>query len=202
MQFLLKSSNYTLCIGTALFIQSIYAYGAYCNAFHLGWGIYGMILFTWYEYVSHRFILHHTNEGRLYHYLHGNHHLKPHGTSLHIPILYTTISSVSYFYLLTYISYQAAWNALTIYQFCYLLFEHIHMEAHHPRWLSSTSTFRISHMYHHTHNKNKGYAFTTPTWDILCGTFPHDALTYNWFAYVPIPVFSFYLGTSSKVPIT
>lgn len=201
MKFLLKSSNYNLCIGTALIIQGIYTYGAWHNTFHSGWIFTGMILFTWYEYVSHRFILHHTNDGKLYHYLHGNHHLKPHGTSLHIPILYTTISSTFYFYMLSYFSYQAAWNALSAYQFCYLIFEHIHMEAHHPRWLTQEDTFRISHMYHHTRNKNKGYAFTTPTWDILYGTFPNDALAYNWFAYVPIPVLSFYFGTKKQKTI-
>jgi hypothetical protein len=53
-------------------------------------------------------------------------------------------------------------------------------------------------MYHHTVNKNKGYAFTTPTWDILYGTFPTEVLGYNWFAYLPIPVISFYVGTFSK----
>jgi len=158
-----------------------------------------MILFTWYEYMSHRFILHFVNDGVIYHYLHGNHHLKPNGTSIHIPILYTTISHLFYFFLLSHWSYQAAYNAMAAYQVCYVIFEHIHREAHHPRWLLRNDMFRISHMYHHTRNKNKGYAFTTPTWDLLYGTFPHDALTYNWFAYVPIPVISFYLGTDVRV---
>ncbi len=84
---------------------------------------------------------------------------------------------------------------MTAYQACYLIFEHIHMEVHHPHWFQQEYTFRISHMYHHTMNKNKGYAFTTPTWDILYGTFPTEVLAYNWFAYLPIPVISFYFGT-------
>ena len=194
----LGSSNYNACMGTALLIQAFYLYGQYQTNFSLIWSTAGVVLFTWYEYISHRFILHFTHTGQLYHYLHGNHHLKPQGRSLHIPILYTTISNVFYFYLFAQLSYMAAFNAMTTYQFCYILFEHIHMEAHHPKWFLGNYTFRISHMYHHTHNKNKGYAFTTPTWDIIFNTFPDDALSYNWFAYIPIPIFSFYFGTTSK----
>jgi hypothetical protein len=195
VRFLLTSSNYHLCIGTAFFIQVVCFGGALWTGWNPIWNAIGVVLFTWYEYVSHRFILHYTNDGQLYHYLHGNHHLKPHGKSIHIPILYTTVSSLFYFYVLSYISYQAAWNAMTAYQVCYIIFEHIHMEVHHPHWFQREYTFRISHMYHHTVNKNKGYAFTTPTWDILYGTFPTEVLAYNWFAYLPIPVISFYFGT-------
>lgn len=200
LRLLLTSSNYKLCIGTAFLLELYYAYGVSIHGFHFGWSMTGMILFTWYEYMSHRFILHAVNDGTIYHYLHGNHHLRPYGKSIHVPILYTVTSVIGYWHIFALLvgNRIAAYNVMAMHQCCYIMFEHIHMEVHHPTWLITNDMFRVLHMYHHTRDKNKGYAFTTPTWDLLFGTFPHDVLKYNWFAYLPIPVLSFYLGTTTK----
>ena len=194
----LRSSSYGICMGTATTILGFYMY-------HLTeilplWNIIGMVLFTLNEYMSHRFILHHYNDGELYHYLHGNHHMRPFGSGIHIPILFTTTMSVGFFYIgWIYFSFIKAVNMMLAYQLSYILFEHIHKEIHHPSWFKNErDPFRLFHMYHHMKNKNRAYSFSVPLWDLVFGTFPHDTLTYNWFAFVPIPFFSFRYGTKER----
>jgi len=201
--FFLRSSSYAICMGTALTslaLYSVYAYNEYKIERDLLWNFYGMVLLTFNEYMSHRFILHFSHDSKTYHYLHGNHHLKPLGNSIHIPILYTSTMQFFFFWLAyTYMSFQHAVNLLVGYQLSYIIFEHIHMEVHHPRlFLNENETFRVFHMYHHTVNKHMAYSFSVPFWDIVFGTFPNDVLTYNMFAFVPVPFLSFYFGVQHK----
>lgn len=196
INLLLTSSNYKLCMGTSSIIQLLYMYGVYRTGIYFYWNISGIVLFTLIEYVYHRYLLHYTNDGNLYYYLHGKHHLKPFSKSLHVPILYLIMLNVICYYLLSCISHSIAVNIMTTVQFSYIIFEHLHMESHHPYLLKGDYTFRISHLYHHSHSKNMAFAFSAPTWDIVFGTFPHDVLAYNWFALIPIPLLSYYIGTS------
>ena len=198
--FLLRSSSYNLCIGTAVTSLALYSYYIYHVGHLLLWNFYGMVLLTLNEYLSHRFILHFSHDNSLYFYLHGNHHLKPRGMSIHIPILYTSIIQVVFFWVaLQTASFQHAVNILFGYQCSYIIFEHIHMEVHHPTFfLNEHETFRVFHMYHHMVNKNMAFSFSVPFWDILFGTFPMDVLTYNYWATIPIPFLSFYLGVEPK----
>jgi len=198
IRLLLTSSNYKLCIGTAAAIEVFYLSGIYCTEFLFFWCVAGMFVFTLHEYLSHRFILHYAHDTQLYHYLHGAHHLNPFGKSIHIPILYSSFIHVLYFCILMRNGYAAAFSAMAVYQICYIIFEHIHMESHHPKWLLEHDMFRVSHMYHHTQNKYMAFSFSVPTWDILFGTFPYDALNYNAIALIPVPVLSYYYGTSIK----
>jgi len=198
LQLVLTSSNYNACMGAALTTLSLYLYGMYQLGLQPFWNITGIMGWTFTEYILHRYILHYTNDGTLYYYLHGKHHIKPLGKSIHVPILYTLISNAFVFYLLSHFSYGIAVNLLGGHQLSYILFEHIHLDVHHPTWIVKNDMFRTSHMYHHTRNKQKAFAFTAPTWDILFNTFPDDILTYNWFAFVPIPVLSFYFGTAPR----
>jgi sterol desaturase/sphingolipid hydroxylase (fatty acid hydroxylase superfamily) len=183
-------------MGISSIIQLIYIYGVYHTGIYFYWNLSGIVLFTLIEYVYHRYILHHTNDGQLYYYLHGKHHLKPHSMSLHVPILYLIILNILCYYATSYISRIASVNMMLTVQFSYIIFENLHREAHHPYFLKNIDAFRISHLYHHTYNKNMAYAFSAPTWDIVFGTFPHDVLAYNWFALIPIPLLSYYIGTS------
>jgi sterol desaturase/sphingolipid hydroxylase (fatty acid hydroxylase superfamily) len=196
IKMLLTSSNYKLCMCTSSIIQLMYLYGIYHTGIYFYCNLSGIVLFTLIEYIYHRYILHYTNDGELYYYLHGKHHLKPHSMSLHVPILFLIILHVISYYTLSYISHHVAVNVMCMAQFSYIIFEHLHMEAHHPYFLKHTHTFRISHLYHHSHTKKLAYAFSSPTWDIVFGTFPHEVLTYNWFALIPIPFLSYYIGTA------
>ena len=195
----LRSSSYEICMGTAMTILAFYTYHIWNTEVLLLWNTIGMVLFTLNEYMSHRFILHHYQDGSLYHYLHGNHHLRPFGPSIHIPILFTTTMNAMFFYLGLYVGFAEAVNMMCSYQISYIAFEHIHKEIHHPQWFrNERDPFRLFHMYHHMKNKNRAYSFSVPLWDLVFGTFPHDTLTYNWFAFVPIPFFSFRYGTSAR----
>ena len=199
-RILLRSSSYEICISNALAIQTLYLYGTILSGVNPFSIFSGLLLYSFHEYASHRFILHYTHTSQLYHYLHGNHHANPFGRSIHIPILYSTLFHMLYFYMLyTYTSFLNAVNVMCTYQVCYIVFEHMHKEVYHPSWDARyVEQFRTFHMYHHMTNKNMAYSFSTPLWDILCGTFPHDVLEYNWFAFVPLPFLGFYLGTDCK----
>jgi hypothetical protein len=187
-------------MGTASTVFAFYIYHVSQTEFLPLWNIIGMLIFTFHEYMSHRYILHQYNDGSIYHYLHGNHHSKPFGPSIHIPVLFSSIINVLYFYLgWTYFSFEKSVNMMMSYQLCYISFENIHKECHHPLWFKNErDPFRLFHMYHHMKNKNRAYSFSVPLWDLLFGTFPHDTLTYNWFAFVPIPFFSFKYGTAAR----
>jgi len=197
-RIVLTSSNYKVCIGAACIIQAIYLYGVYHTGIHIGWNLCGMAYCTFLEYIYHRFLLHYAEDHPIHYYLHGKHHLKPFSPSIHVPVLYTYLLNLGAYYLTSLISPIASMNIMVMYQFCYIIFEHIHMEAHHPQFLIGHDSFRISHLYHHMKNKHLAYAFSTPTWDIVFGTFPHEVLTYNWFALCPIPLLSYSWGTTPQ----
>ena len=194
---LIKSSSYTTCILPAINILGFYAQNVYNIGLSIPCTLCGILLLTWTEYIMHRFILHYSHTGSTYHYLHGNHHAYPHGKSIHIPILFSSIINCAYFYIaLTILSFKSSVNLMMAYQASYILFEHVHMEVHHPYFfLNRNEPFRAFHMYHHLTNKHLAYSFSMPLWDLVFGTFPHDAMTVNWFAYVPIPIISFQFGT-------
>ena len=194
---LLKSSSYNICIGNALLVTTASAYGIYATHLDLLWNLYGMVWFTLSEYLFHRFILHFVNSGTIYHYLHGKHHMKPRGRSIHIPILYTlTTRALSFATLYYFFTPSATYNCMFAWELSYIFFEHIHREIHHPSLFpSDQEKFRVFHMYHHLTNKHMAYSFSVPTWDILFDTFPLDAMGYNMFALIPIPFLSFYYGT-------
>ena len=79
------------------------------------------------------------------------------------------------------------------------IFENLHKEIHNPYWIVDKNVgYIVSHMYHHNVNKNTSYCFTCPLFDILFGTFPHDVLSYNIIALLPIPILSYVYGTKLK----
>jgi hypothetical protein len=123
INLLLTSSNYNLCMGTSSVIQLLYMYGVYRTGIYFYWNISGIVLFTLIEYVYHRYILHYTNDGNLYYYLHGKHHLKPFSKSLHVPILYLIMLNGICYYLLSCISHSIAVNTMITVQFSYIIFE-------------------------------------------------------------------------------
>jgi len=155
--------------------------------------MYGILFFSLFEYVNHRFLLHFTDTGEVYHYVHGIHHLKPHGKSIHVPLYFISFFGGLFAYL-AHMNFQPqeANNALIGFHLSYMLFEHIHMEIHHPYFITDRNHFIFSyHMYHHTKDKHMAYGFSMPFWDILCGTYPEE-YSYSLLGVLPIPFLSFY----------
>ena len=194
MAFLLKSSNYTLCMTNAALITSYYVYNL--EKFNPAYTVIGIVFFNFFEYIYHRFLLHISHDGPFYHYIHGNHHMKPHGKSIHFPIIFITSMNIfMYSAMHLYFKKNLLMNMGIGTSIAHILFENIHKEIHHPYWFTNPkNVMREYHMYHHLKSKHVAYGFSVPTWDIVFGTYPHQIGTYNPFALVPIPFVSFFLG--------
>lgn len=162
----------------------------------------GVTAWSGWEYMYHRYMMHYTNTGKIYYYLHGHHHIYPNKNSIHIPLFqYIFVSFFIYGFLKHIVLFTHNENiSYTIGHLCSLfIFENTHREIHNPYWVRDANAgFRISHMYHHNKNKNMAFCFTSPTFDILFGTFPDEVLSYNFIAYLPIPYFSYAYGTFPK----
>jgi len=194
LRLFIRSSRYDICIINSLVLLSLYVY--FVETFYFYSFCNGVALATLAEYLYHRFVLHYSTDGTLYYYLHGHHHLKPHSSSIHLPILYVDMNHAITIYIGShYFTMPHVFSAMIAGILTYMTFEFIHKEVHQPNLLTrENEPIRMFHMYHHTRNKNLAYGFTVPTWDILFGTFPDDILCYNPLALLPIPFLSFYYG--------
>jgi sterol desaturase/sphingolipid hydroxylase (fatty acid hydroxylase superfamily) len=130
----------------------------------------GYLLWTFIEYVVHRFVLHHIAAFRELH--------KAHHDASHELLGTPTIFSVSAFYFLGYLPIAEFWGTgtaaaiLTGLLVGYLSYVIVHYALHH----TSSHGFRIMkrlkrrHALHHQ-LQNINFGVTTDIWDRLCGTF-------------------------------
>ena len=187
MKFLFTSSSYNIFfLSNSLFIL-FYSFFL-LQQFKVFYFLMGSFLWTAWEYLYHRCFMHFSNKGKLYYFLHGHHHMYPNKNSIHIPLIQYICISVPFYYFVKYV-FQLPHNENINYTLGHLtslfLFENIHKEIHQPYFFLEDNGFKISHMYHHKKDKNKAYCFTSPLFDLLFNTFPHDVLTYNAFAFYP-----------------
>ena len=148
--------------------------------------------YTLIEYIIHRFFFH---MNRFEQYFHQKHHDNPkQDYRLFIPIHITLVNEVI-LGIVSYLFFNDYFLAiLSSTHFSYLLFEMVHYCAHHP--LTFFSYFipkrLISFHYMHHIEEDYNYGFTTPFWDILCGTSMSSFnVCYYPFSLVPISVVSF-----------
>jgi hypothetical protein len=200
-KILFTSSNYNIFVTVNILFISFY-YSVLLQKFKTFYFLLGIFCWSGWEYIYHRFIMHYTNTGKLYYFIHGHHHIYPNKNSIHIPLFQYFLILFPFYYLLQYI-FRFNHNeniSYTIGHLCSLfIFENTHKEIHQPYWITDkNASFRISHMYHHNKDKNKAYCFTSPLFDIIFGTFPNDVLSYNFIALLPIPFISYIYGTFPK----
>jgi hypothetical protein len=142
--------------------------------FNMNYVIYGYMLWSFWEYAYHRFIMHGLKNTIYYHKLHGYHHLHPSKPS-HIPIFQYIIVSPVFFMLSSYFNPSYVFS-YAIGHLCGLYcFEKMHYLIHTD--VNEVRIYTKYHLYHHKYS-SLAYCFTTPCFDILCGTFP-DKFTYN-----------------------
>ena len=204
-KLLFTSSNYSVFLISNLSFIAFYSFVLLqeCQFYYF---LSGTLCWSLWEYIYHRCIMHYTNTGKLYYFLHGHHHIYPDKHSIHIPLIQYFLMVYPIYFLLKCV-FCLNYNQNISYTIGHLyglfFFENMHKEVHQPYWNQDKDAgFRISHMYHHTKNKQKAFCFTSPVFDILFGTFPEDALSYNWFAFLPIPYFSYTWGTFVKKETT
>jgi hypothetical protein len=131
-----------------------------------------------------------------YYKMHGYHHTYPNKPS-HIPIFQYIIVSPIFFILSYYINPSFIFSYSIGHLSGLFCFEKMHHSIHND--LKIEKIYSKYHMYHHK-NSNKAFCFTSPCFDILCGTFPNNKFSYNIIGILPIPYISFY-GVSEKQAI-
>jgi hypothetical protein len=161
--------------------------------FNVNYAIGGYIFWSFWEYTYHRIIMHGLKNTVYYNKLHGYHHLHP-SKIAHIPVFqYILVSPV--FYVSSYYINPSYVFSYAVGHLCGLYcFEMMHYVIHNNA--TKDQIYIKYHLYHHKYS-NLAYCFTTPCFDILCGTFP-DKFTYNLLGILPIPYFSF-LGIKEKL---
>ncbi|MFO1117366.1 MAG: sterol desaturase family protein [Beijerinckiaceae bacterium] len=139
--------------------------------------VVGYAIWTFSEYVCHRWLFHTEFPGaigeRIHFLLHGVHHVHP---SDPLRLVMPPLMSVPLM-LLAYVVAMALFPtpySLTIYGgflFGYVLYDEIHFHLHHrtPR-TGVEQTLRRLHLLHHFRDPLRGYGVSAPYWDYVFGT--------------------------------
>jgi len=141
--------------------------------------ILGLLIWTLFEYVLHRYIFHYkpkTEWGKKLHFMsHGIHHDYPRdSTRLVMPLLLSlplaTILFIPTFLILGYIGFSLFAGFL----FGYVCYDGIHYAAHHMQMKSKLGRFiQQYHLKHHFLDDDNYYGVSSPLWDIVFSTYPH-----------------------------
>jgi hypothetical protein len=176
------------------------------ESFNLTYFLYGLCGWSGWEYIYHRYLMHYTNTGNFQYFLHGHHHSYPDKNSIHLPLFQYFLMLYPFYVVLQKVggfNHNENINYTIGHLIALFIFENTHKEIHKPYWITDPNVgFRVSHMYHHKTDKNMAFCFTSPVFDILFNTFPHDKLSYNFIALLPLPIISYMFGTCVKPQIS
>ena len=188
IKFLYTSSNKNLFYTNFIFWYLLKLGFSLYYGINLYYILYGFLFWSFWEYAYHRFAMHGLKNTIYYYKMHGYHHNYPNKPS-NIPIFqYIIVSPV--FYILSYYINPSFIFSYSIGHLSGLFcFEKMHYYIHND--LNVEKIYSKYHMYHHK-NSNKAFCFTSPCFDILCGTFPNDKFRYNIIGILPIPYISFF----------
>ena len=156
--------------------------------FNIRYAICGYLFWSFWEYTYHRFIMHGLKDTVYYYKLHGYHHAHPMRPS-HIPIFQYLLVSPTFFVAAYYMNPSIVYSYALGHLSGLYCFEQMHHFIHND--VKQEQIYTKYHLYHHRQS-NTAFCFTTPCFDILCGTFPDKMFSYNFIAMLPIPYFSFY----------
>lgn len=190
-KFLFTSSNVTLFyINYIAWLSSITGVAYYYHNIYVSYILCGILCWSFWEYIYHRFAMHGLKNTIYYYKMHGHHHTYPERRS-HVPIFqYVIVCPLFYVLFFCFFQTHSAILSYSIGHFIGLFcFEKMHCYIHNDT--QKIQIYTKYHMHHHQ-NSNQSYCFTSPFFDILCGTFPDDIFSYNIIALLPIPCIGFY----------
>ena len=173
--------NFNFCVWFSIKFMFALYYG-----FNVSCAVSGYMVWSFWEYIYHRFVMHGLKNTVYYNKLHGYHHLHPSKVS-HIPVFQYILVSPVFYIVSYYINPSYVFSYATGHLCGLYCFEQMHYLIH--RDVNREKIYTKYHLYHHKYS-NFAYCFTTPCFDILCGTFP-DNFTYNLLGILPIPYFGF-----------
>ena len=143
-------------------------------------GLFGLGVFLWtfLEYVLHRFVFHYvpkTGWGKRLHFMmHGVHHDYPSDATRLVMAPAISIPLAIFFYLTFWLIFGSTYvNAIFAgTMFGYVVYDTIHYATHHfklnrglGKWL------RQYHLRHHFQDETTRYGVSSPIWDFVFGTF-------------------------------
>jgi hypothetical protein len=187
-KILYTSSDKKLFQINFMFWFSIKLYFAIYYGIDIFYVMYGLLLWSFWEYTYHRYMMHGLKNTEYYHKLHGYHHQYPNKLS-HIPVFQYILISPLFFIASYYLNPSAVFSYSVGHLSGLYCFEKIHYIIHSD--LDKKYIYTKYHLCHHT-NPTTAFCFTTPCFDIICNTFPNDKFSYNMIALLPIPYIGFY----------
>jgi len=137
----------------------------------------GMLFWTFFEYIFHRFIFHFypqwNFQRRLQFIMHGVHHQYPNDKDrLVMPITVSIPLSVVFLWAFTMLLGARGWSGFSGFLFGYLAYDMIHYSVHfftrirQPLFLK----LRQHHMDHHFRDAQRGFGVSSPFWDRIFRT--------------------------------
>ncbi len=142
----------------------------------------GVFLWSFTEYMMHRFVFHHTptspRQERIFFLFHGIHHAQPQvKTRLVMPFAISVPMAFVFFglyYLIVGVLLkQPQWIAplMAGYTFGYLAYDLLHYATHHWAMRSGAAKFlKRYHMQHHYKDPATKFGVSSPLWDVVFGT--------------------------------
>ncbi len=141
----------------------------------------GIAVWTFTEYLLHRFLFHFPARSRLGKWLvflfHGNHHDDPKDKTRLVMPPAGAIPIMAVLYLLFSLVLPAAWlDAFTAFFIVgYLIYDYIHYASHHFPMRNRVAKFlKHYHLKHHYSGQGGRYGVSSPLWDMLFGTRPAE----------------------------
>lgn len=139
----------------------------------------GLVLWTLFEYVMHRFVFHYnpkTELGKKVHFLaHGVHHDYPRdATRLVMPLLVSIPLAILHYFAFNLIfGYNYFLTVFAGYLIGYVLYDTVHFATHHWKMTSPLGKFlKEYHLKHHYINPDTAYGVSNPLWDYVFFTVP------------------------------
>lgn len=137
----------------------------------------GLFVWTFVEYVMHRFIFHYdpkSNLGKRLHWLmHGVHHDYPQDANRLVlpPGISLPLATAFFFLFYLLIPQPELYLFFASFLLGYLIYDIGHYAMHHFSFKSNIfKKVKLHHMKHHYVEPHKGYGVSNPLWDIVFGT--------------------------------
>jgi sterol desaturase/sphingolipid hydroxylase (fatty acid hydroxylase superfamily) len=147
----------------------------------------GVVMWTFAEYVMHRYVFHYEPKGRVlervWYLVHGVHHEQPGcKTRLVMPPILSIPLSLGFYALISTVVGVALgaplWVAPLYAGFVagYLAYDMLHYAEHHlPMKGGALRYLKRYHLLHHFKTPDDRFGVSSPLWDVIFGTLPQDS---------------------------
>jgi sterol desaturase/sphingolipid hydroxylase (fatty acid hydroxylase superfamily) len=141
------------------------------------WFLFGVFVWTFTEYMLHRFVFHYqptSDFGKYLHFMmHGVHHDYPSDSKRLVMPPVVSIPLASLFFWLFSLMFPGAtlWIFFAGFIFGYICYDEIHYATHHAP-MKSEFWLKIKHHHirHHFLDPGRGFGVSSPLWDLVFGT--------------------------------